>query len=180
MGDTTVRPRDITAALRRLNPHSAAGGVETRNGGQPGEFLATISLDYAQHLGVNGADGGGQAGLTISRALGHRVHITSWRGLRPCQGRGYRVEVTLRLHATARAEAAATLDAYPADQAGRVLDEAEKFPGSWAYTADRRRAVVFHMPGGTWEAADTAETEERIAAYARRRGQMLRAHGGTP
>lgn len=181
MTAAAIRPRDITAALRALSPHSA-GGVETRGGAQPGEFVATISLEYAQYLGVSGADGGGAAGLAISRQLGARVHITAVRGLRPYRGRGYRAEVTLRLHMAAWDEVFAQLiDAgYGKDAAVAVMSEAEQFPTRWAYTEDRHRGVVFTMPGGTWEVADTAEAEDRIAAYRTRRGQLLRAQGRTP
>lgn len=55
--------------------------------------------------------------------------------------------------------------AKPAIQA--VLDEAARFPGGWAYTADRRRCVVKHMPAGDFEVRDCAESEARITAARR-------------
>jgi len=54
--------------------------------------------------------------------------------------------------------------------AGRVLDEAAKFPGRWAYTTGRAAAAVWSMPARVWTVADTRESEERIAA-------IRRAHG---
>ena len=56
-------------------------------------------------------------------------------------------------------------------EAPALLDEAEKFPGRWAYTADRHRCVVKHMPAGTFEVADCEESEERIKALRRDRRQ---------
>ena len=51
-----------------------------------------------------------------------------------------------------------------ADEAGRVLDEARRFPGRYAYTADRYAWAVRHMPSGHWRAGDSTATERRIAA----------------
>ena len=59
------------------------------------------------------------------------------------------------------------------DEAAGVLAAAGQFPGTWAYTENRWSAVVRHMPAGTWEAADTRESEERIARLRRSR-QFLR------
>jgi len=50
-----------------------------------------------------------------------------------------------------------------------ILAEADKFPSRWAYTADRRRCVVKHMPAGDFDVADCEESEKRIAALRRRR-----------
>jgi hypothetical protein len=51
-----------------------------------------------------------------------------------------------------------------AAETGRLTAEARKFPGTWAYTVDRHRAVVHHMPRDDWEVADCAASEERIKA----------------
>jgi len=63
-------------------------------------------------------------------------------------------------------KAAAALFAAGYDQAAirAMLAEAEKFPGRWAYAADRRRCVVKHMPAGEWEVVDCEESENRIRA----------------
>ncbi len=53
------------------------------------------------------------------------------------------------------------------DEAADVIAAAGQFPGTWAYTENRWSAVVRHMPAGTWEAADTRESEERIARLRR-------------
>jgi hypothetical protein len=60
-----------------------------------------------------------------------------------------------------------------ADDAAGVLAAAEQFPGSWAYTGNRWSAVVYQVPAGTYQAADTRESEERIARLRRPR-QFLR------
>lgn len=62
-----------------------------------------------------------------------------------------------------------------ADEAETVLDEAQKYPGRYAYTANRWRCVVYHMPAATWYFADCRESEQRIAALsaARRHGWRL-------
>lgn len=163
---------DLTRALDRVLPDGA--GATVTPGGQPGEYVAAVPLDAAQRLGVLAPDGGGLAGLHLSRALGCRVHITRWRGLGP--DHGFQVELAIREHAAAREEAATALAAAGYDQAARaaVLDEAERFPTRWAYTEDRRRAVVFVMPGGTWRVEDTEAAEAAIAASRPRRGAMLR------
>lgn len=49
-------------------------------------------------------------------------------------------------------------------EAPALLDQAERFPGTWHYTPDRTRAVIKHMPSGIWEVVDCAESEARIAA----------------
>ena len=48
-----------------------------------------------------------------------------------------------------------------------VLAEAKRFPCRWAYTPNRHAAAVYSMPAGTWDAADTRETEEAIRRYRR-------------
>ena len=53
---------------------------------------------------------------------------------------------------------------YDADQVAAVLDEARRFPGRYAYTADRYAWAVRHMPAGTWQAGDSTVSEKRIAA----------------
>jgi hypothetical protein len=45
-----------------------------------------------------------------------------------------------------------------------VLAEAKRFPGQWAYTADRHFCAVYHMPGGTWEVRCCTASEDAIAA----------------
>jgi hypothetical protein len=60
-------------------------------------------------------------------------------------------------------------------QAEALLTEADRWPGRWAYTADRHRAVVKYMPAGRYEVRDTAASEDAIAALARRPRQE-----GTP
>jgi hypothetical protein len=55
-------------------------------------------------------------------------------------------------------------------EAPALLADAERFPGTWAYTADRRRCAVKHMPAGTFEVVDCAASEALIAA--RRRGRF--------
>lgn len=54
-------------------------------------------------------------------------------------------------------------------EAPAMLARAERWPGIWQYTRDRHRAVAKHMPAGTWEFADCAESEERIKALAKGR-----------
>jgi len=68
-----------------------------------------------------------------------------------------------------RAQAAGALTVAGYDP-GPVLDEAARFPGAWAYTPDRHRAVVLDMRGGTWEVADTAAAEDRLASLRHRGG----------
>lgn len=53
------------------------------------------------------------------------------------------------------------------DEAGPLMAEARRFPGIYAYTANRHRYVAFFMPGGFWKAGDCAESEERIKAAGR-------------
>ena len=55
------------------------------------------------------------------------------------------------------------------DEAAGVLAAAGQFPDTWAYTENRWSAVVRHMPARTWEAADTRESEDRIARLRRPR-----------
>jgi hypothetical protein len=167
-----VNAADLTRALDRVLPDGA--GATVTPGGQPGEYVAAVPLDGAQRLGVLAPDGGGLAGLHLSRALGCRVHITLWRGLGP--DHGFQVELVIREHAAARDEVFAQLAraGYGKDQADAVMADAEQFPTRWAYTEDRRRAVVFVMPGGTWRVEDTEAAEAAIAASRPRRGAMLR------
>jgi hypothetical protein len=54
-------------------------------------------------------------------------------------------------------------------EAPAVISAAERFPGTWAYTADRHRCVVKHMPAGTFEVRDCASSEDRIKAAGRQR-----------
>jgi hypothetical protein len=54
-------------------------------------------------------------------------------------------------------------------EAPALLDLADRFPGTWHYTADRHRAVVKYMPSGDWLVVDCEESEERIKALARGR-----------
>lgn len=56
-------------------------------------------------------------------------------------------------------------------EAPALLELADRFPGTWHYTADRHRTVVRHMPAGTYEVADCEESEERIKALKRARGR---------
>jgi hypothetical protein len=67
-------------------------------------------------------------------------------------------------------KAAETLIAAGYDQreARALLNEADAYPERWAYASDRRRCVVKHMPAGSFEVRDCAESEARIAASRRR------------
>ena len=74
-------------------------------------------------------------------------------------------------------------------EAPALLERAEKCPGTWAYTADRHRAVVCHMPAGTWEVVDCAASEDYIASLSRRwrhdtparpAGETIPWEGGKP
>ena len=56
---------------------------------------------------------------------------------------------------------------YPVKAVRAVLAEADRFPEMWAYTSDRRRCVVKHMPSGLFEVQDCAESEARIKALRR-------------
>jgi hypothetical protein len=62
-------------------------------------------------------------------------------------------------------------------EAVALLDACERWPGLWQYTADRHRCAVKHMPAGTWEVRDCAESEDRIAALrtVRRRSWIPRS-----
>ena len=51
-----------------------------------------------------------------------------------------------------------------ADEADKVLKEAQKFPTTYAYTRNRWAWAVYIMPGGHWKAGDSRDTEEAIAA----------------
>lgn len=64
---------------------------------------------------------------------------------------------------------------YEAEAAAMTAD-ALRFPGTYKYTADRHRFIVWSMPGRYWMAGDCAESEERIKALgaARRAGASLR------
>jgi len=54
---------------------------------------------------------------------------------------------------------------YPPAEAEWVLEQARKFPGRYEYARpDRYAWAVKHMPGGTWCAGDSTETERRITA----------------
>lgn len=62
-----------------------------------------------------------------------------------------------------------------AAEAGPVMEEARRYPGTYAYTGDRHRYTVYRMPGAYWEAGDCAESEERIKALGRARRAGRRA-----
>jgi hypothetical protein len=67
-----------------------------------------------------------------------------------------------------RAQVAGLLTVEGYDPA-QIMADADKFPNSWQYTADRHRAVVKHMAhrrvaDGTFEVQDCSETEDKIAA----------------
>lgn len=49
-----------------------------------------------------------------------------------------------------------------------VLAEAGQWPCRWAYTPDRHRAAVHHMPADTWTVLDCGPSEDTIARLARR------------
>jgi hypothetical protein len=53
---------------------------------------------------------------------------------------------------------------YGDDAAAAVLDEARRFPGRYAYTADRYAWAVHHMPADRWDAGDSTVAEKRITA----------------
>lgn len=61
-----------------------------------------------------------------------------------------------------RDEALTFLLRHGCEEPGPVLAEAQRFPGNWSYTPDRHAAVKYRMPAGTWNAADTRESEEAI------------------
>ena len=65
------------------------------------------------------------------------------------------------------------------DETAGVLAAAEQFPGTWAYTENRWCAAVYQLPAGTWQAADTRESEERIIRLRRPR-QLLRVAARRP
>ena len=71
-----------------------------------------------------------------------------------------------------RAQVAGLLTVEGYDPA-QIMADADKFPNSWQYTADRHCCVVKHMAravaDGTFEIQDCAETEERILALRRGR-----------
>ena len=53
----------------------------------------------------------------------------------------------------------------PAEVQGGTEEQARKFPGRYEYARpDRYAWAVKHMPGGTWCAGDSTETERRITA----------------
>jgi hypothetical protein len=57
-------------------------------------------------------------------------------------------------------------------EAAALADTARRFPGTYGYTSDRHRYIVFIMPGGYWKAGDCEASEERIKSLsaARRPG----------
>lgn len=67
-----------------------------------------------------------------------------------------------------RTEAAGQLAAagYEAAEIGALLDEAQRFPGRYAYTADRGRCAVHDMPADHWHVEDCRESEAVITALA--------------
>ena len=56
-----------------------------------------------------------------------------------------------------------------ADEADKVLDEAQKFPTTYAYTGNRWAWAVYIMPGGYWKVGDSRQAEEAIRALRWRR-----------
>jgi len=64
---------------------------------------------------------------------------------------------------------AALTEAGYGTEAAALAEVAERYPGNWQYTRDRRRATVKHMPSGNWQVVDCAESEERIKALERSR-----------
>lgn len=162
-----MKPAEITRALRRLTEAKIA----TTCGDADGEFTVDMPATTGAHIGITASDHGGYAGSVLSRLLGERIHVTGYIPLRGDIRRGSRIRVTLRLHAAARGEAAAALAEAGYGDAGvtDVLDRAEKFPNSYQYTSDRRRAACMAMPYGRWDVADK-QAEQRIAAAGRRGG----------
>jgi len=53
---------------------------------------------------------------------------------------------------------------YDDEQVAATLLEANRFPGRYAYTADRCAWAVRHMPGNDWQAGDSTTAEKRLAA----------------
>jgi hypothetical protein len=69
-----------------------------------------------------------------------------------------------------REQARAVLLAAMCADPDAVLDEAQRFPCRWAYSPGREAGVVYQMPGGTWDAADTREAEQAIRRARRQQG----------
>ena len=161
---TNITARDITRAVRVLFPDirplaTRANDDET--------YSVTMPKAAAWHWGI-ADDRYLLAELAGQEKLGQQVSIVGVSVPRP-GARQALAEILIRPGDPRRELAGRELAGAGYDQAAvaAVLDEAARFPGRWAYTADRRRAVVKNMPAARWQVADTAATETRIAALAR-------------
>jgi hypothetical protein len=156
------RPGQLTTAVRELYPDAA---LRTTAGPGPHEYTITMPHGAAWHWAVHDPRGAWQAGQYLTGRLGRQLHVSGVTWGKPTR-RGQLAHV-LVLDADALRSAAhtdMTAAGYSHKDARAVLDEARQFPGRWAYTGDRRRAVVFHMPAGRWTVHDTEDTERRIRA----------------
>jgi hypothetical protein len=161
---TNITARNITRAVRVLFP--AIRPLATRASAS-GTYTVTMPRAAAWHWGVDNDLGGRRAELFLTGQLGEQVSIVGVSLPRPGDRRTL-AEILIRPGDPGRELAGHKLADAGYDEAAvaAVLDEAARFPGRWAYTADRRRAVVKNMPAARWQIADTAATEARITALA--------------
>lgn len=162
---TNITARDITRAVRVLFP--AIRPLATRVGDDQ-TYSITMPKAAAWHWGVADDLGQRRAELFLTGQLGEQVSIVGVSVPRPGARRTL-AEILIRPGDPRREAAGRELaDAgCGKTEVAAVLDEAARFPGRWAYIADRRRAVVKNMPAARWQVTDTAATETRIAALAR-------------
>jgi hypothetical protein len=162
---TSITARDITRAVRVLFP--AIRPLATR-ASDDGTYSVTMPKAAAWHWGVDDDLGQRRAELFLTGQLGKQVSIAGVSVSRPGARRTL-AEILIRPGDPRREAVGRELADAGYDEAAvaAVLDEAARFPGRWAYTANRRRAVVKNMPAARWQVAGTAATEARIAALAR-------------
>jgi hypothetical protein len=161
-----ARPAEITAAVRVLFP--AIKPLRTAGGPGIGEYTITMPAQAAYHWGVHDPRGAWEASRRLSAATGADLHVSEvTAGRKTAAGQNVTVLV---LDAGLLREAAQrdlTGAGYTKTEARRVIGDAIRFPGTWAYTGDRHRAVVYQMPAGRLSVHDTAESEERIKTAGR-------------
>jgi hypothetical protein len=161
---TNITARNITRAVRVLFP--AIRPLATRANDDE-TYSVTMPRAAAWHWGIHDDVGQRRAELFLTGQLGDQVSIVGVSVPRPGARRTL-AEILIRPGDPRRETAGGELADAGYDEAAvaAVLEEAAQFPGRWAYTADRRRAVVKNMPAARWQVADTAATEARIAALA--------------
>jgi hypothetical protein len=160
---TTITARNITRAVRVLFP--AIRPLATR--ANDNTYSVTVPRAAAWHWGVHDDLGQRRAELFLTGQLGQQVSIVGVSVPR-LGARRTLAEILIRPGDPRRETAGRELADAGYDEAAvtAVLDEAARFPGRWAYTDDRRRAVVKNMPAARWQVADISAAEARITALA--------------